>query len=85
MFTFVFQGFVGRQTGESAWRVAGQEVLLCYISFGFQFHVRSNRNGGQSHGFKHSTAARDEDRDSREQRYYWAGKASREVGNHQLH
>lgn len=57
--TFVFQRFVGRQAGESTYRVAGQEVLLCSVSTGFQFHVCSNPNGGQSHGFKHSAAARE--------------------------
>lgn len=85
MCTFVFQRFVGRQTGESAWRVARQEVLQCHVSFGFQFHVRSNPNGGQSHGFKHSAAAREEDGDPREQRHYQSGKACREIRNHQLH
>lgn len=85
MCTFVLQRFVGRQTGESACRVADQEVLRCCVSFGFQFHVHSNSNGGQSHGFKHSAAAREEDRDPREQRHYWSGKACREIRNHQLH
>lgn len=81
MFTFVLQRFVGRQRGESACRVAGQEVLLRYVSFGFQFHVCSNPNGGQSHGFKHSAAAREEAGDPWEQRHCWSGKACREIRN----
>lgn len=83
--TFVFQSFVGRQAGESAYRVAGQEVLLCSVCHRFQFHVRSNPNGGQSHGFKHAAAAREEDRDPGEQRHHRSGKNCREIRTPQLH
>ena len=65
---------VGRQEGESAGRVAGQEVLRRRECRALHAHVHPDPSGGKSDGVEHSASTRAEDGDPGEQSHRRSGK-----------
>lgn len=51
--TALQQGVAGGATGESAWRMAGQEVLWRRLRRLLHINVHPHPNGGQGDGVKH--------------------------------
>lgn len=81
--TSLRQGLVGRQAGEPACWVAGQEILWRLVCCRFHIYVHPNPNGGKSDGVKHSASAWGEDWDPGEQRHRQSGKKCKEIKSDQ--